>query len=502
MSFATVASRAIFGIRALPVNVEAHLFNGLPKFTIVGLPEKAVKESKDRVRSAIMMSGFEFLDQKVTVNLAPADLPKEGGRFDLAIAIGILLASRQLPDQKIEQYELIGELALSGELRAVNGVLPSAIAAKKANRILVLPKANADEAALVSGLQLLPITHLLEISAHFTNHKPLSFYQTAIPNLQPRYPDLKDVKGQPFAKRALEVAAAGGHSCLFSGPPGSGKTMLAKRLPGLLPALTLEEGYEVAAILSMNKPFDVQQWLVRPYRSPHHSASAPALVGGGNPPKPGEISLAHHGVLFLDELPEFHRHVLEMLREPLETGSITISRAAHQLEFPAKFQMIAAMNPCPCGYLGDPNTQCDCTTHQIQRYRKKLSGPFLDRIDIQICVPRLSLQEMDVQTSCETSAEVAERVLRARALQIKRQGKVNAVLSAKAILQFCVLTKKDKAYLIQLLNQFHLSARAYHRVLKLARTIADLKSQEAIVRADLSEAFQLRRGLDRVPGVG
>ena len=493
MSLAIVHSRAQVGVEAPPVTVEAHLANGLPALTLVGLPETAVKESKDRVRSAIQNAGFDFPPRRITLNLAPADLPKDGGRFDLAIALGVLAASEQVPAAGLAELECLGELALSGELRAVQGVLPAALAARAAGRTLVVPRANAEEASLASGLKVLAVDHLLQIAAHLNGHTPLASYQAnGLLRQEAAYPDLAEVQGQLAAKRALLIAASGGHNLLLSGPPGTGKTLLASRLPGLLPPLSEEEALEVAAIHSVASHAPLTAWPRRPFRQPHHSASGPALVGGGSRPQPGEISLAHHGILFLDELPEFDRKVLEVLREPLESGHIVIARARDKVRFPARFQLVAAMNPCPCGYLGDPGGRCRCTPEQIQRYRAKLSGPLLDRIDLHLTVARESTSLLASSQAGESSAQVAARVSQARQRQLARQGCANAFLDLPGLQQHCRLPETDRLWLEQACERLNLSLRAAHRLLKVARTLADLEGASEIGRAHLAEALQYR----------
>ena len=493
MSLAIVHSRAQVGVEAPPVTVEAHLANGLPALTLVGLPETAVKESKDRVRSAIQNAGFDFPPRRITLNLAPADLPKDGGRFDLAIALGVLAASEQVPAASLAELECLGELALSGELRAVQGVLPAALAARAAGRTLVVPRANAEEASLASGLKVLAVDHLLQIAAHLNGHTPLAPYQAnGLLRQEAAYPDLAEVQGQLAAKRALLIAASGGHNLLLSGPPGTGKTLLASRLPGLLPPLSEEEALEVAAIHSVASHAPLTAWPRRPFRQPHHSASGPALVGGGSRPQPGEISLAHHGILFLDELPEFDRKVLEVLREPLESGHIVIARARDKVRFPARFQLVAAMNPCPCGYLGDPGGRCRCTPEQIQRYRAKLSGPLLDRIDLHLTVARESTSLLPSSQAGESSAQVAARVSQARQRQLARQGCANAFLDLPGLQQHCRLPEADRLWLEQACERLNLSLRAAHRLLKVARTLADLEGASEIGRAHLAEALQYR----------
>jgi magnesium chelatase family protein len=494
-------SRAPYGIQALEVIVEVQTAGGLPGLSIVGLPEMAVRESKDRVRGALRSGNFRFPDGRVTINLAPADLPKEGGRFDLPIALGILGASGQLQPDAIAEHEFLGELALSGGLRPVSGVLPSALAARNAGRALVLPAENAAEASLVRDLRILPARHLLDVCQHLNQVQPLAPYQhePAPETDTPALPDLAEVRGQAQAKRALEIAATGAHSLLFVGPPGTGKSMLASRLPGILPPLTEDEALETAAVRSVvgRAQPDRARWRERPFRAPHHTASGPALVGGGSHPRPGEISLAHHGVLFLDELPEFDRRVLEVLREPMETGRIHISRAARQAEFPARFQLLAAMNPCPCGYLGDPSGRCRCTVEQVARYRARISGPLLDRIDMQLEVPRLNPTDLaGPAPPGESSAEIRQRVGAARARAAARCGRPNSQLQPAEIAQHCQLDETGQALIGAAMQRLALSARAYHRILKLARTIADLDASPIIRPHHLTEAIGYRR-LDR-----
>ncbi|MGC3983087.1 MAG: YifB family Mg chelatase-like AAA ATPase [Steroidobacteraceae bacterium] len=499
MAIATVLSRAQFGMEAPQVSVEVDIGSGLPSFTIVGLPEAVVKESKDRVRAALLNCNFELPPGRITVNLAPADLPKEGGRFDLPIAVGILVASGQLNAQFLADIELYGELSLSGELRGITGALIAALAATRAGHSVVVPAANSDETRLIAGCQSLTASHLLQVCAHVNGAQALPFADPWIEvGATAQATDLNEVRGQAQAKRALEIAAAGEHSLLFMGPPGTGKSMLAQRLPGILPPLSDDEALQSAAIRSLlGRGIDLQQWRIRPFRAPHHTASAVALVGGGSQPRPGEISLAHNGVLFLDELPEFDRRVLEVLREPLESGVINISRAARQAEFPARFQLIAAMNPCPCGYLGDVTGKCRCTGEQVQRYRLKISGPLLDRLDMHVEVPRVVGEAMQARESvAESNERVASRVLNARTVQWQRQGMSNARLSVAEVERWCTPEPRGQALLMRAMQKFSLSARAYHRILKVARSIADLQGLEQIAQEHVSEAIALRR-LDR-----
>lgn len=501
MAVATVLSREQRGIDAPPVRVEIDIGSGLPTFNIVGLPEAVVKESKDRVRAALCNSDFQFPPGRITVNLAPADLPKEGGRFDLPIAIGILVASGQVIDvrSELEACELYGELSLSGELRSIKAVLPAALAASVSRHPIVLPHINAAEAALVKDCKVIAARHILDVCAHFGGATRLGFYRSELPTLTPpRLPDLSDVRGQPHARRALEIAAAGQHSLLLIGSPGAGKSMLAQRLSGIVPPLNDAEAMQVAALRSIaGRPLKPSEWRVPPFRSPHHTASAVALVGGGVHPRPGEISLAHNGILFLDELPEFERHVLEVLREPLELGAITISRAARQAEFPARFQLIAAMNPCPCGYLGDANGSCHCSTEKVQRYRTRISGPLLDRLDLHVYVPRVEFRSLSgPSVSREASSEVAARVMRAREVQIRRQGSCNAGLDNAAVERHCKPNAACLDLLERAMRQLGLSARGYHRVLKVARTVADMGGQKQIELGHITEALALR-SLDR-----
>jgi magnesium chelatase family protein len=497
MSLAVVQSRAQVGVSAPRVAVEVHLSGGLPIITIVGLPEAAVRESRDRVRAAIVNAHFEFPQRRATINLAPADLPKDGGRFDLPIALGILAASGQLPAAALEGHEFLGELALSGELRGVIGILPAVLKARRLGRILVVPAENAAEAGLVAGVEVRAARSLLEVCAHLRGVAELPHAAAApVPaSVASPQPDLEDVRGQPLARRALEIAAAGAHNLLMIGPPGTGKTMLASRLAGILPPLDEDEALESAAVRSVaGLAVDVGQFRMRPTRHPHHSASAAALIGGGSIPRPGEVSLAHHGVLFLDELPEFDRHVLENLREPLESGRVLISRAAHQAEFPARFQLVAAMNPCPCGHLGDPSGRCRCTPDAVARYAARISGPLLDRIDMHVVVPRPPQSSLrGGEPPGESSATVAARVVAARDRALARAGKPNGHLGPREVERDCTLADADAGLLERAVERLGLSARAFHRILRVARTIADLDAAAAIGTAHLAEAIALRR---------
>lgn len=500
MSFAQVLTRSVVGLTAKPVLVEVHLSQGLPALTIVGLPEASVRESKDRVRSAILNSGYSFPNRRLTINLAPADLPKDGSRLDLPIALGILAASGQLDPDSLQGLEFVGELALNGDLRSVTGVLAIALAIKtdqQSHATLIAPTPNALDASMVQGVQVLGANSLSQVCRHLNAKQQGTDSPDLLTPIQapkvhtPSYPlDLSDVKGQHHARRALEICASGGHSLLFKGSPGSGKTLMASRLPSILPDLSADDALTVASIYSVaGVPY---AFGTRPYRACHHTISAVALAGGGTRPKPGEISLAHHGVLFLDELPEFDRKALEVLRQPLEAKEIIISRANSQVRFPADFQFIAAMNPCPCGYHGDTSDRCQCTPKQVKQYQDKLSGPLLDRIDLHIHVPALPLDDLQNAPTGESSASVKARVLQAYQRQLERQGKTNSQLSPSELDSVAVLGDNEKRFLATAGTQLNLSARSYHRVLKVARTIADLAGADVISTAHLAEAISYR----------
>src|SRR6266700_4789887 len=499
MGLAVLHSRALSGFDALPVEVEVNLAGGLPAFNLVGLPETEVKESRDRVRAAIQNARFEFPARRITVNLAPADLPKESARFDLPIALGVLAATGQIPKGTLPDYEFAGELALTGDLRPIRGALAMTLKAHRDGRAFVLPAASALEAALVRNAVVHPAKSLLAVCAHLAGREALPRCVAAEGAAHgDNDVDLSDVRGQVVAKRALEVAAAGGHNWLMIGPPGTGKSMLAQRLPSLLPALCEDDALESAAIQSLTGSFRQGEWGRRPYRAPHHTASGVALVGGGSDPRPGEISLAHHGGLFLDELPEWDRRVLEALREPLESGVIHISRAARQSTFPAQFQLVAAMNPCPCGWLGHDSGRCHCTPDQIARYRGRISGPLIDRIDLQIEVPALPADALSMarggnHARLESSAIVRERVARACERQMSRQGQANSLLQPREIERWCALDDDGEALIKNAFARLSLSARAYHRILKVARTVADLASCDKLAAHHLAEAISYRR---------
>ena len=494
MGLARVMSRARVGVRAPQVTVEVHIGGGLPSMSIVGLPEAAVREARDRVRAAIVCAQLEFPAGRITVNLAPADLRKDGGGFDLPIALGILAASEQLPQAALEGHEFLGELGLTGELRAAGGVLSAALAARDAGRRLVVPSANLAETALVPETAAHGARTLLEACAALRGQAAWQTAGALAPAAATALPDLADVRGQAQARRALEIAACGQHHLLLIGSPGCGKTLLASRLPGILPPMADEDALETATVHSASgQGFDVARWRQRPFRAPHHTASAVALAGGGATPRPGEISLAHHGVLFLDELPEWQRAALEVLRQPLESGTVTVSRAARQCDFPARFQLVAAMNPCPCGWAGDPSARCRCSPDAMLRYRARISGPLLDRIDLQVAMPRLppALLARDGAPG-EASARVRERVIAARERQHARAGRPNALLGQHALARDCALHPRDQELLEQAIQRLQLSARGVHRILRVARSIADLADARDIERAHLAEAIGYR----------
>jgi magnesium chelatase family protein len=496
MSLAVIRSRALIGLTAPEVRVEVHLSRGLPAFHIVGLPEAAVRESRERVRSALMQQGFEFPSQRLTVNLAPADLPKDSGRFDLPIAVGILVASGQAPADAVEPLEFVGELSLTGALRPIRGIVPMVLAVRDAGhaRRLILPAACATEAALVPQLRALSAQDLLQVCGHLRGQSELVRLEHARPPTQGHCATpLEHIKGHQEAKRALTIAAAGAHSMLMLGPPGSGKSLLASALPSLLPPLDDAQALESAAVATLAGRFDPAHWGARIMRSPHHSASTAAIAGGGNPPRPGEISLAHHGVLFLDELPEFNRPVLEALREPLETGRITLSRAAHQVDLPARFQLLAAMNPCPCGYLG--GDRCRCSPERVARYQARISGPLLDRIDLVLLVRPVDEAALTAPHSGDSTAALAARVADARARQQARQGTSNAAIEPGSIDALCRLSEAAHGLLVRTAQRLRWSSRALHRVLRVARTAADLDVEDLIEARHVAEAIAFRRAL-------
>lgn len=509
MTLAVLASRALAGLAAPPVRVEVHLGPGLPAFQVVGLPDAEVRESRERVRAAVVNSGFAFPQGRLTVNLAPADLPKESGRFDLPIAVGVLLAAGQLSLAEtlsgpggLANYVLAGELSLTGALVPIKGALAIALAVarERPGAVLIMPLASAELAAEVPGVRVLGAATLADVLGHCSGVQPLAVAKPGKAGRPPEYPCMSDVRGQAAARRAIEVVAAGGHSLLMSGPPGAGKSMLAQRLPGILPALRDMDALEAAALagLAGQRAGAPGQ---RPFRAPHHSASRAALVGGGVRPQPGEISLAHLGVLFLDELPEFGRQALEALREPLETGWVAITRAAYRVHYPARFQLVAAMNPCPCGWMGHPRRVCRCTPDQRDRYQARLSGPLLDRLDIMIDLPAPDAAWLEAGPG-ETSASIASRVARAHERQLARQGCINAMLEAKVLDAHCPMTPEADRLRREAMLGLAWSARALHRVVRVARTVADLQDSEQIEAAHLAEAIQYRRTIEKTPEPG